>query len=1293
MKLLCWSMTAAMALGLLVSIPREVTGQSQPPLSAQQSAELEEAKRLNQQVVQLYGEGKYSQAIPLAERALAITEKVLGAYHPDVATSLNSLAVLYREQGSYEKAEPLYLRSLAIREKVLGAYHPDVANSLNNLALLYNAQGSYEKAEPLYLRSLAIKEKVLGKEHPSVATSLSNLAVLYLEQGSYEKAEPLFVRSLAITEKVLGKEHPSVATSLSNLAALYQKQGSYEKAEPLFVRSLAIFEKVLGAYHPDVATSLSNLAALYQAQGSYEKAEPLFVRSLAIKEKVLGAYHPSVAISLNNLAALYQEQGSYEKAEPLYLRSLAIFEKVLGAYHPDVATSLNNLATLYNAQGSYEKAEPLFVRSLAIKEKVLGAYHPDVATSLNNLAELYHAQGSYEKAESLYLRSLAIREKVLGAYHPDVATSLNNLATLYNAQGSYEKAEPLFVRSLAIKEKVLGAYHPDVATSLNNLAVLYDGQGSYEKAESLYLRSLAIREKVLGAYHPDVAISLNNLAMLYLKQGSYEKAEPLFVQSVAIKEKVLGAYHPSVATSLNNLAALYQKQGSYEKAEPLFVRSLAIREKVLGAYHPDVAESLNNLARLYQEQGSYEKAEPLFLRSLAITEKVLGAYHPSVATSLNNLAELYREQGSYKKAEPLFLRSLAIYEKVLDKKHPDVATSLSNLVSLYWAQGDMIRTTDFLSRELEVEKHNLPLIFAVGSEQRKQNYAKIFTSSTNLAVSLAFQKAAKNPTVSRLALTTVLRRKGLVLDAVADNIQTLRSQLAQKPETKKLLDEWLNVLQQLSTLVYRGQGKLTPEQYQAQFKQLEAEKERLEDAISRLNAEFRTTTQPAELAAIQTKIPLDAALVEIVLYKPFNPKAKSTEKYGKPRYAAAVLRSSGEPKWIDLGDAAAIDKSVTNLREALANKSPLETNQENKNNAIKENDNRESDRSIFKVEPVSDIASVQKLARTLDQQVMAPIRPLLGDARHLLLSPDAQLTLIPFEALQDEQGKYLIQRYAFSYFSSGRDLLRLQLYTGSTSAPVVFANIDYNQQDNAIAAKPKSDNTRSFDHRRSTELANLSVKPLQATTQEAESIKAVFPQTKIISEKLATETAIKQLPTPSILHLATHGFFLPDQEVKLQPNEFDLQQPKILNLENPLLRSGIALAGFNTRSKAVSSNDDGVLTALEMAGLNLRGTQLVVLSACETGLGDVKVGDGLYGLRRALVIAGSQSQLLSLWKVSDGGTKELMVKYYQKLKAGKGRHEALREVQLEFLSNPKYQHPFYWASFVPSGDWTPLSGK
>jgi CHAT domain-containing protein len=224
---------------------------------------------------------------------------------------------------------------------------------------------------------------------------------------------------------------------------------------------------------------------------------------------------------------------------------------------------------------------------------------------------------------------------------------------------------------------------------------------------------------------------------------------------------------------------------------------------------------------------------------------------------------------------------------------------------------------------------------------------------------------------------------------------------------------------------------------------------------------------------------------------------------------------------------------------------------------------------------------------------------------------------------------------------------------------------------------------------------------LAATSEEGEQIKKIFPDTNIITGTKATESAIKQLKTPSILHLATHGFFLPDEEIKptspaINQLNNQLNQPQYVNLENPLLRSGLALAGFNNRQNKQSNNntEDGVLTALEVAGLNLRGTELVVLSACETGVGDVKTGDGVYGLRRALVIAGSQTQLLSLWKVADDGTKDLMVEYYQKIKAGKGRHEALREVQLEFLnSNTEYQHPYFWASFIPSGNWKRMGNR
>jgi CHAT domain-containing protein/Tfp pilus assembly protein PilF len=427
----------------------------------------DETTALNKRIGELYQAGKFSDAIPLAQRALEIREKALGPDDPVLASSLNVLAFLFNALGRYGQAEPLYKRALAIQEKALGPDHPDVAISLNFLAMLYHNQGRYPDAEPFYKRALAIREKALGPDHPDVAQSLNNLGGVYQALGRYADAERLWRRALAIREKALGPEHPEVANSLNSLALLYNSLGRYTEAEPLCRRALAIVEKALGSDHPIVAVVLNNLGGIYQALGRYADAEPLWTRALVIREKALGPEHPDTAQSLNNLAMLYHNQGRYADAEPLYRRSLAIREKALGADHPDVAASLNNLGALYTTQRRYSDVEPLYKRALEIKEKQFGPDHPDVALSLNNLGGLYHSQGRYADAEPLYKRALAIREKTLGPDHPDVAISLNNLAGLYRAQGRYADALPLV--QIAIGR---GRATPSVA-----LPVLFAAQG------------------------------------------------------------------------------------------------------------------------------------------------------------------------------------------------------------------------------------------------------------------------------------------------------------------------------------------------------------------------------------------------------------------------------------------------------------------------------------------------------------------------------------------------------------------------------------------------------------------------------------------------------------------------------------------------------------------------------------------------------------------------------------------------------------------------------------------------
>jgi CHAT domain-containing protein len=319
---------------------------------------------------------------------------------------------------------------------------------------------------------------------------------------------------------------------------------------------------------------------------------------------------------------------------------------------------------------------------------------------------------------------------------------------------------------------------------------------------------------------------------------------------------------------------------------------------------------------------------------------------------------------------------------------------------------------------------------------------------------------------------------------------------------------------------------------------------------------------------------------------------------------------------------------------------------------------------------------------------MHPIRTLLGDTRTLFLSPDGALSLIPFGVLVDEQNRYLVETYSIRYLSSGRELLRLKTHLANKQGPVLIADPEFDLTGVApaqpAASKPEVRRSLDFDGR---------FNRLPGTAAEVTELAELLPGAEVLTGRRATEAAIKHVSAPSILHIATHGFFLPGR-TQLTPPETPLMSPPSQWLsadENPLLRSGLALAGANNRQGG--DGEDGILTALEASGLNLWGTKLVVLSACETGLGEVQNGEGVYGLRRAFELAGAESEVMSLWKVDDEVTRDLMIAYYTRLKAGEGRSEALRSVQLEMLRSKGQSHPYFWGSFIESGDWTNLEDK
>ena len=560
-----------------------------------------------------------------------------------------------------------------------------------------------------------------------------------------------------------------------------------------------------------------------------------------------------------------------------------------------------------------------------------------------------------------------------------------------------------------------------------------------------------------------------------------------------------------------------------------------------------------------------------------------------------------------------------------------------------------------LERAQTIQEKNAAEFLLTGSEARKQAYAQQMRRST--FAEITFSLVLSNRTAVALGVTSVLQAKGRVLDIMSDSVTRLRQSV--EPEDRALFDQFAIIAQERSTLTHQGPGKLQPDAYRQRLNELAAEQERLESKLATRSAEFRQQVAPITLAAVQSALPHDAILVEWFRYQPFDPKARDENtKSDKPRYVAYVLRHEGEPAVVDVGEAETIEKLVQDFRVALSD---------------------------------SQSTYVHEVATELSERLMKPLHPHLGHAKQLLVSPDGALNLLPFAALLDETGEYLAQRVDITYLTSGRDLLQFVAESPSHSRAVVVADPDYGQSETMVAhADTAVEVSRSVDLDR----GGLSFTPLPGTAAEADTLKSLLKvnNENLLTQVQATEARLKQLHGPQILHIATHGFFLRDQagpSPALRTSGLSQDQTPLPLRENPLLRSGLALAGANARRSG--DHDDGILTAAEVAQMDLHGTQLVVLSACETGLGDVENGEGVYGLRRALELAGAQTQVASLWKVADDATKDLMVDYYQRLLAGEGRSAALQEAQRTMLKSKTRSHPYYWAAFVPIGHWTPLA--
>lgn len=887
--------------------------------------------------------------------------------------------------------------------------------------------------------------------------------------------------------------------------------------------------------------------------------------------------------------------------------------------------ALKNLAEFYQEIGKYKEAEVNYTASIKIFKESFGEKNYYYVNSVSNLATLYCTMGQYKKSEFYYTEIIGIIKEMLGENSPDYASALNNFAEVYLISGQYENAEQLLLDATRIRLEVLGKENKDYSSSLNNLASLYVNLGQFEKAEKLFQEALSIDKTVLGENNFEYAQTLSNLAAYYYHMNRYDKAEQLLLDAKEIKKNTVGEKHPSYAQTLNNLAAVYTELEIYEKAGIFIKETIKIKKELLGEKHPDYALSVGNLGKLYLKSGSYEKAEPYLKEALRITKEIFGIKHINYGNSLYELAWLNNEMGLYEKAEPFFIEA---QENFLEQLHKN---------------------------------------FRFMSENQKLFFLKSVNTRFEFFYSFAVMRSKNNPDIIKKMLDVRLESKGVILNSLVQMYGRIKNSgdddLLKKYYELVSLKETIISTQDL-TIDERKKSGINADEYEAKTEEIEKS----------LNKETGTeNTKKTTWADIKNSLKQNEAAVEFVDFRLYNKKWTDSVLY-----CAVVLKKDfQQPKLIELC--------------------------------------REKDlRGILTVPPEKTDGYVRSniTSKDLYRLIFKPLENELKGTAKVFMSLTGLVNRISLNSLTTESDEIVIDKYNLIYVTNLKDIIMNQeenkMHKDNFYASV-FGGADYDLDsaslisnaekykiyyENRGAKHELSDENRKY-YNNSRMVTGGKWAYLKGTQEEAEKIYNIFINSGIKADLYkngeATETALKSLSnskqkiSPTVLHIATHGFFFPD--ITGEKTGIDLKQNigkrNILRIsENPLRRSGLIFAGANRfwqGGYAITGVDDGILTAEEVSTMDLLNTELVVLSACETGLGDIKDAEGVYGLQRAFKVAGAKTIIMSLWKVPDKETMELMEIFYTNWLGGMSKHDAFLSAQKELRK--KYLS-YYWAAFV-----------
>lgn len=1088
-----------------------------------------------------------------------------------------------------------------------------------------------------------------------------------LHSQKFYEALPIAIQINSILKRCTTREHPLYIHSLVVLVTIY----------------LAIYKYPSAAHTIDevLKINLGSVQLLYDFAKSlmrsrrFDAAEMLLKRVFKSMSSLVGKSHANIAVSLNQLGMLYYSVGKYYKAKKRLLQALKIWENSKGKkdlFYSDICV---NLGLTCHALGFYPMTEHFIITALRIRRTKLGKRHHDylqVLRLLNNLYDgstnlgmSYHKKGEFDKAEMLYLGALKVRHKLLGKNNLKYASSLNDLGLLYTHLGKYDKAETLYLEALTIIRKLLGKRLRQhiYADMIGNIGALYARVGNYRKARPLLEQAVEIKR----AKNYDYALSLNNLLGLYLNIGDYSQLHSLSEQ---VLSPVSLSRIKEISTKLkikNTFGLLYWKLGDYSRAESLLEEVVKIGLESPEDYNQDLPTYLGNLGAVYISNNKYSKAKSLLEKALGIGPVSL-KNDVKYSNIINNLGMLYYFKGQYSKAEPLLRQAKNAVKKSLGESHPNYISCLDGIALLYSATGRILDAFNTMRKARDKEDMIMEQIFYITSQRQRMEYTRTLMAGFYTYLSFVTHYLSTSQKEVGKSMNLVLSRKGVVADVYKTNRETILTK--NHPELKTKLRQLDSIRKEKGDMILSGPSFNDLSTFNKNLSELNTKIEKLEVDLGLLP---ENRTEAMKWQTLANRLPKDTVLIEFVKFLKLDYQSKPV-KWKSAHYIAFVIQGGyrNSIKLVDIGHAETID-NLTNEYINIMFKAQTE-------------DIDTLEGSVTMREIVDKGFALRKII--LNDSLMLVLR----NYKKVYVSPDGELSRLPIEALplENDGNNFLIDIFDITYLSSGKDILHFKVKNRHSSIQnVILADPDFDFRSNPYKKVKQESHLQSPIQRISFRDLVKPVDPLPATRIEAKHIGNRIRAKPWLGRE-ATESKLKKIESPFILHISTHGYFLSDPSDHLKEFKFTAGSPIIIETwwgGEPLLRAGLALAGSNRfiRYGQFPENDeDGILTAYDVTGLDLSNTELIVLSACETAKGKEYSGEGVFGFRRSFVLAGAQTLVMSLWRVPVAQTIILMNSFYRNLISGQGRSEALRSAKLELKK--VNSHPFVWAPFICQGN-------